>query len=85
MESSAICLSIFTKDYARSIDSLLQFSVALMMDKPLYLLVPSSQNVPEHLKKIASGIETYEEGNKESMYQATRRLLENAKSKGFPA
>ncbi len=85
MGDSVICLSIFTKDYKRAIDSLLQFAVASMMDKPLYLLAPDNVTIPEHVKKIASAIEFYTEGDDKSFQEASRRLLATAQARGFSA
>lgn len=85
MDGSAICLSIFTKDYAKGLDSLLQFAVAVMMDKPLYIIAPDSVTIPEHIKKIASAIEVFKENDHASFKVATDRLLAAAKEKGFSA
>jgi hypothetical protein len=85
MGDSAICLSIFTKDYKKGIDSLLQFAVAVMLDKPIYLLAPDNVTIPEHIKKIASSIEVYKEGDGQGFEAAAQRLLATAQSKGFAA
>jgi hypothetical protein len=74
MGDSAICLSIFTKNYKKGIDSLLQFAVAIMLDKPLYLLAPDNVEIPQHVKKIASSIELYKEGDPKSFEDAGLRL-----------
>jgi hypothetical protein len=86
MGSSAICLNIFTKDYASGMDSLLQFALAIMLDKPIYLLAEEGVVVPEHVKRIASAIEFYKpDDDGESMKAATLRLLAAAQAKGFAA
>lgn len=85
MGDSAICLSIFTKDYKKGIDSLLQFAVAIMLDKPIYLLAPDNIEIPEHVKKIASAIELYKEGDRDSFNAASTRLMTTYKAKGFSA
>lgn len=85
MGASRICLNIFTDNFKEGIDSLLQFSLAIMLDKPIYLLAPNNVKIPEHVKKIASAIEVYEVGNSQSMDEALRRLLATAKEKGFAA
>lgn len=83
MDRSKICLTIFTENYKNGIDSLLQLSLAMMLDKPIYLLVPEGVKVPEHVKKIASAIEFYQRGNRPSMDAGLSRLLATAKEKGF--
>jgi hypothetical protein len=85
MGDSAICVSIFTKDYKRGIDSLLQFAIAVMLDKPPYLAVPDGVEIPQHVLKIASSIERYQEGDMKSFEAATTRLLATAQAKGFAA
>jgi hypothetical protein len=85
MGDSAICLSIFTQDYKKGIDSLLQFAVAIMLDKPIYLLAPDNIKIPEHVKKIASSIEVYKDGDDKSFRAASERLMATAQSKGFAA
>ena len=84
MGETAICLSIFTDDYKKGIDSLLQFSVAVMMDKPIFLLVPEGTTVPERVKRVADGIEFYQkDSDGKSIKEASIRLLRQATEKGF--
>ena len=83
MGDSAICLSLFTDDYKKGMDSMLQFAIAVMMDKPLFLLVQQGTKVPEKVKKMADGIEYYQPDNKASFEQASHRLLELARQKMF--
>jgi hypothetical protein len=85
MDESAICFTIFTKDYAKGIDSLLQFAVSIMLDKPIFLLVPMGVHVPELVKKVAVAIEFYETDNRASMEAATMKLLRVAKEKSLTA
>lgn len=85
MGESAICLSLFTGNFAKGIDSLLQFALAMMLDKPLFLLAPEGVTIPEHVRRAADGIETYQPGNDISFQAATERLLKKAQEKGFCA
>jgi hypothetical protein len=85
MGSSAMCLMLFTEDYARGMDFLLQFALAVVMDKPIYLLVEEGVKVPEHVKRVASAIEFYKPNDHQSMNAATTRLLAAATGKGFSA
>lgn len=81
MGQSAICMNIFTEDFGKDIGSLIQFSLAVMLDKPIYLLAPEGRKIPELVKKVASGIEFYIPENQDSMHAATHRLLAQAKEK----
>lgn len=80
MSKSAVCLSLFTENYKHGTDSLLQFALAMMLDKPIFLLVPEGVGIPNNVRKVAEGIEFYKEGDMKSMHDATKRLL----SKQFP-
>lgn len=84
MGESAICLSIFTDDYKKGIDSLLQFAVAVMLDKPIFLLVQEGTTIPERVKRVADGIEFYKrDADGSSLKEASTRLLRQATEKGF--
>ncbi len=69
MGESAMCISIFTQNYKEGIDSLLQFAVAIMMNKPIWLMVP------EGVKRVADGWEFFKPGDKNSFETATKNLL----------
>lgn len=77
---SSICVSIFTDDYKKGLDSLLQFAIALMLDKPIYLLVREGTFVPDKIRRIADGIEFYRD--ELDALDACRRLLEKAQRHG---
>ena len=61
---------------------LLQLAIAILLDKPIGVLVYEGIKIPENLKKIAVAIEYCEEGNQESMNQAALRLIK--KMSGYP-
>lgn len=85
MGESAIVLSLFTDDYKKGLDAMIQFSLAIMLDKPIFLLVKKGTVVPDKVKKLADGIEFFDEHDKVSFEKATRRLLQLAQQKGFCA
>jgi hypothetical protein len=85
MDSSAFCLTLFTENYAKGLDSLLQFAVAMMMDKPIFLLVPEGVTVPANVLKVAGGIERFDPKDKASMTAATERLMRAAMQKTLTA
>ena len=80
MEQSAVCLSLFTDNYKEGTESLLQFAVAMMLDKPIYLLVKRGTKIPKHVMKVAEKIEFFDEGNPDSLAEATKRLFRGQRS-----
>src|SRR3974390_3672302 len=80
MGESAVVISLFTDDYKEGIDSLLQFSIALMLDKPLFFIAPEGTKIPEKVKLVADGIEVYNKDDKESPKEAKIRLMHRARS-----
>lgn len=85
MDGSAICLTLLTENFERGVDSLLQFAICCMLDKPLFLLVPEGRKIPESVRKIAVAIETFNPNDQASLHLATTKLLSMAQSKGFTA
>jgi hypothetical protein len=85
MGESAFVLSLFINNYKDGIDSLIQFSIALMLEKPLFFLVPDNVKVPKKLEQIADGIERYKDGDMKSAQEATMRLMKKAQQQGFAA
>ena len=83
MGDSAICLSLFTDNYKKGIDSLLQFAISIMLNKPLFLLVKRGTVVPEKVKLLADEIEYYDEHDRASFEAATKKLFKLAQEKHF--
>lgn len=83
--ASAVCLHLFTENYKKGIDSLLQFSLAMMLDKPIYLLAPEGTTIPENVRKVALGIEFFDPNDKASMARAVDRFGFLAAGKAFGA
>lgn len=83
MGESAFSLTLFTDNFAKGIDSLLQFAVAVMLDKPILLLVPTGVVVPETVKRIAVAIEYCDMNDKAAMDTAVKRLITIAKEKAI--
>lgn len=59
LKSSKIFLGIGTEEYYKDPVSMLQIGMAVLMDKPIYLLVPHGTNIPRNLKVVATHIEYY--------------------------
>lgn len=81
MERSTFVLSIFTGNYNKDPIAVLQFGLAVCLDKPIVLLVPNGVEIPENVRKVATAIEFYVAGDRKSMEDATARLMEIAKGK----
>ena len=75
MEQSAVFLAIFDGHYAENAICILQLGLAILLDKPIYMLVPKGTKVPEKLRRAADGIEEY---HPDDLGIATRRLMERA-------
>jgi len=59
VESSAIFVPLFTKAYSRDPRALMELGMALVLDKPIYLLVQRDTKLPENLRRLACGIEYF--------------------------
>lgn len=75
MESSAIFLQIFSEGIEKAWLPCLQFGLAIMLDKPIFFVVPNGSNLPENLKRVAQGIEYYDREIPNDIQRATERLL----------
>jgi len=78
MTQSAMCLVLFTEHYEKDPVALMQFALAILLDKPLYLTVPRGRLIPANVRAVAAGLEEYEDGNLEDLKRATERLLGKA-------
>ena len=76
IEKSKIFLSIFSKSYKEEPECALQLGIAVLLDKPIYLVVPHGVEIPENIKRLAKGFEYFEFGNEESLKAATLKLIE---------
>ena len=76
---SRVFLGLLTENYKKDPTALVQLVFAVMLEKPVYFLVPRGCKVPAGLQRLADGIEEYDEG-KESLERATERLLARAQA-----
>lgn len=76
IQASTFFLSIFTDNFKQSPQCALELGIAVMLDKPIYLLAAKGTTVSPVLKKLASGIEFFEPGENEkaSITAAMARL-----------
>jgi hypothetical protein len=78
MKRSQMCVSIFTEDYERDPVALIQFAAAILLDKPIYLLVPEGRVLAANVRAVAAGIEFYPPGDEAALKAASERLLRKA-------
>lgn len=74
MRESAIFLALFTQDYEKDAVAVLQFGLAVLLDKPIYITMPRGTRLPENVRRIAKGIGEYD--SIEDAPLVTQRLLE---------
>lgn len=74
IEKSDVYLSIFTDSFKSDERCMFELGLAIMLDKPLLLVVFDGTEVPENLMKIAT-IEHAKRNCKESIHKATEKLL----------
>ncbi len=68
-------LAIFTAAYERDPVALMQFALAVLLDKPLYLLAPTGRLIAANVRAVAAGIEFYDPDDPATFDHAMRRLM----------
>ena len=76
IKSSVFFLSIFDDPCKADVDVLIQFAYAIMLDKPIYMLVKEGSKLPENIRRLARGIEVF--ASPEDVTLAGKRLIERA-------
>ena len=71
--ASGIFLSLFTEAYQRDPKALMELGMAVVLDKPVYLLVQTGTAIPENVRRLARSIEYF--AAQDDIELATRRLL----------
>lgn len=82
ISKSAIFVGIDSKNYRDDIRCAAQLGLAVMLDKPIFLLIDDSIASSSKLLKICDGWEPYTAGDTESTKLATERLFTQIKEKG---
>ncbi len=77
IQSSEIFLSIFSESYKEDPLCALQLGIAIMLGKPIGLLVIKGATVPETLKRLSSAIEIVEKDS--GIGAASLRLIKKLK------
>lgn len=79
IDGSAVFLSICSQNFIKDPYCLMQFGLAILLDKPLFLLIEKGVRPSKHLLRILEGYEFYEQGDIESAKQASMRLILKSK------
>lgn len=74
IEASGSFMSLVTKNYLESPLCALQLGIAVMLDKPIVLIVDKNTEVSKHLVKIASLIEKIDLNNPEELKRAIESI-----------
>jgi hypothetical protein len=70
---SRVFLGLLNEEYKRDPTALVQLCFAMMLEKPIYFLVPKGCTVPRGLRRLADGIEEFDE-SRESLERAAERV-----------
>lgn len=55
-----VFMSIFTANYAAEPHCVYEFGLAVLLDKPVYLLCNTGQEIPDNVKRLARHIEYFD-------------------------
>ena len=75
IDSSAVYLGIYTTNYAKDPVCLIQLSLAILMDKPIYMIIQKGVKTPKKLIRMLDGYEFYDPDVEGSFEEASRRIL----------
>jgi hypothetical protein len=76
MDGSAFFLGLGTEAWLKDPTAWAQLGYAVMIDKPILLLMKKDTPIPENLRRLARCIETFE--SEEDIEFATKRLMDFA-------
>ncbi len=77
IEESEGFLSLLTTSYKESPQCALELGIAVILDKPILLLVPDDVEIPNNLLKIAKGVQRFKTDDMEDMKRATNELMKD--------
>jgi len=80
LDRSGIFLSIHTTEYKKDPVAVMQFGLAILQDKPIYILCKKGQEVCENVKRVARGIEYFDPNDLEDMKEKTKILVLKAQT-----
>lgn len=78
MKESRVAVFEYSKAVRQDPIQMLQLAAMVLLDKPIYMLVPKGTILPMKMRAIANGIEMFEEENLEDLKHALKRLMTKA-------
>jgi hypothetical protein len=78
IDSSAIFLSLYTSEYQKDPVAVMQFGLAILKDKPIYILCHKGQQLCENVKRVAKYIEYFDPNDIDDLKKKTEALVEKA-------
>lgn len=79
LPESSIFLQLFNEKFRSDPLSepaaVIQLGLAVLLDKPILLLVPKGARLPANLRRLATAIEEFDPTDNGSIFEATKRLL----------
>lgn len=76
IEESDAFLSLYTDNYVQAPQCALELGIAIMLDKPIVILAPKGQKIPEVLIRLAQAVEFFDPEDDESFRMANERIME---------
>jgi hypothetical protein len=86
LSGSSVFTAIFSKNYEKDIQAIMQFGLAVLMNKPILLIAPREMEsqICDNVKRLAQGIEFVDDWNNGlQITAAAKRLMDKAKKMGF--
>lgn len=74
VKTSDVFLSIFTTHYERDPKAVLEFGIAILLDKPIFVVAPLGTKIPRSVQRIASGINFFDPASEKSLEDAITGL-----------
>lgn len=79
MQGSRIFMSLFTDNFKKDPKCLMQLGLAVMLDKPIYLVAPKGTVIPGNLIRMAEHIEFADFSDPKNIEAASKRVMAAAK------
>lgn len=78
---SAVFLGLCSDNYVKDPVCLMQLSLAILMDKPLFLIIEKGPKVSKNLIRILEAYEFYEQDDENSLKEAGEKLMAKVKAR----
>ena len=78
---NVVFLGLCSDNYVRDPVCLIQLSLSILMDKPLFLLIAKGPKIPKNLIRILEGYEFYEPDDEHSFKESAEKLMMKVKKR----